>query len=213
MKNKLNVTISIMLILIFGVSFTAQAVIVANDLFDPYPPGNGKMIESNVTDGAGYFFQAQSNISSLFYEEETGSKDKLNFENCINYIDAALVNLKLAKEKILTATAAAKAATADGTKIAMLKDFDYDKLTAEKGLVKEIMLKVKAYLAAGNIPGFYQKFADGLTDMITQLQAMRETLAAGVQPDIADFWSLLNQSYYTGLFGNYGTVVGQTAIK
>ncbi|MDQ1355299.1 MAG: hypothetical protein QG657_5609, partial [Acidobacteriota bacterium] len=72
---------------------------------------------------------------------------------------------------------------------------------------------VKSYLAVGNIPGFYQKFADGLTDMITQLQAMREMLAAGAQPDIADFWSLLNQSYYIGLFGNYGTVVGQTAIK
>ncbi|MDQ1355071.1 MAG: hypothetical protein QG657_5380, partial [Acidobacteriota bacterium] len=165
MKNRLNVTISMMLILIFGVSFTAQGAIVSNDLATPYPPGNGKMIESNVTDGAAYFFQAQVNISSLFYEGEIGSKDKLNFENCINYIDAALVNLKLAKEKMLAAASSAKAATADVTKIAMLKEFDYDKLTAEKGLVKEIMLKVKAYLAAGNIPGFYQEFANGLTDM------------------------------------------------
>ncbi|MDQ1355300.1 MAG: hypothetical protein QG657_5610 [Acidobacteriota bacterium] len=213
MKNKFNVTICLMITLIFGVRFTVQAVIVANDLATPYPPGNGKMMEANVTDGAAYFFQAQVNISSLFYEGEIGSVNKLNFENCITYIDAAMVNLKLAKEKILTAAAAAKAATADGTKIAMLKDFDYDKLTVEKGMIREIMLKVKAYLAVGNIPGFYQKFADGLTDMIVKLQAMREMLAAGVQPDIADFWSLLHQSYYIGLFGNYGTVIGQTAIK
>lgn len=202
-----------MLVLICGVKFTAHVSIVANDLTDPFPPSKGKTIELNVTEGAALFFQAQINISSLFWEGETGSKDKLNFDNCINYLDAAILNLKLAKVKMLTAIATAKDATADETKINMLKNFDYDKLVMEKGLVKEIMLQVKKYLAAGNIPGFYQKFTDDLTDIINQLQAMRDKLAANNQPNIDDFWQLLNKTYYIGLFGNYGTVVGQTALK
>lgn len=211
MKSKSTTIICIIISFLLGLCNTVQGAIVANDLATPYPPG--RMMEANVTDGATFFFQAQMNISALFMEGETGSKDKLNFGNCINYIDAAMANLKLAKEKILTAATTAKASTPDETRIAMLKGFDYDRLVLEKGLVKEIMQRVKTFLAVGNIPGFYQEFANGLNDMLNHLQIMRDKLAANNPPAIDDFWSLLNRSYYTGLFGNYGTVVGQTAIK
>ncbi|HLP46897.1 MAG TPA: hypothetical protein VK469_13165 [Candidatus Kapabacteria bacterium] len=211
MKSKSTTIFSIIFVLVLGVYEIAHGAIVANDLADPYP--GGKMIEANVIDGAAFFFQAQINISALFLEGENGSKDKLNFGNCITNIDAAIGNLKLAQERMLAAAATAKTTIADENKIAILKGFDYDKLTSEKRLVKEIMQQVKLYLAQGNIPGFYQAFANGLDDMINHLQMMRDKLAANNQPTIDDFWYLLNRSYYIGLFGNYGTVVGQTALK
>jgi len=203
--------IFIVLILFFA-NIVVYAVIYGNDIVDGFPEPEAGNIESSVTEGASLFFQGMADLMNLFDEGEKGAVNEL-FPNTSNLLDSTITRFKMAKEKYALAANIGKTADKTRCNFTYLKNFDYDRFAEENGLMDEIVMDVKKYLANGDAVGFYRRIADDLDNLITRLGILKEKLTSKPAFYRDDYWQLLRQASRLMLFGNYGTMVGKTAYK
>ncbi len=184
--------------------------ISVNDIINGYPEPESSKIESFVIEGSSLFFQGMSDIMTIFDEGEKGSKDG-SFPNSLIFIDSAVKNLKMSREKYLQAIQMSNSVDKSLCNFTYLEKFDYDLLAEEKGFVVEIANEAKSYLSVGNVVGFYQKFSDNINELIKKLETLKEKICAKAALYQEDYWLILQQVSRLMLFGNYGTVMGKTA--
>ena len=212
MKQRLILTVIIILITFALGGNNVYCLIHGNDIIEGYPESEAVNIESQVIDGSSLFFQGMSAVMGLFYEGEKGSKDG-NFPNSVNLIDVAVNKLKMSREKYLGAIQMAKSVDMRLCDFTYLEKFDYEQFVEEKGLNTVIAMDVKSYLFAGNVVGFYQRIADDIDGLIKRLVALKVKLNNKLSLYQEDYWLILQQGSRLLLFGNYGTVIGKTAYN
>jgi len=196
----------------FFANIAAYAVICGNDIVDGFPEPEAGNIESSVIEGSSLFFQGMADLMNLFDDAEKGAASEL-FTNSANLIDSAIGKFKMARGKYVRAANIGKAVEKTRCSFTYLKTFDYAQFTEENGLVEEVVMDVKKYLANGDAVGFYLRIADDLGNLITRLNALKEKLNAKPAFYRDDYWQLLQQASRMMLFGNYGTMVGKTAYN
>jgi hypothetical protein len=153
-----------------------------------------------------------ADLMTLFDEAEKGAANEL-FPNSDNLIDSAIGKFKMAREKYVQAASIGKTVERTRCSFTYLKNFDYAQFAGENGLVEEVVMDVKKYLANGDAVGFYLRIADDLGNLITRLNALKEKLNAKPAFYRDDYWQLLQQASRMMLFGNYGTMAGKTAYN
>jgi hypothetical protein len=201
--------------IVFGIVLLVSAgysAISVNDICDGFPEPEAGNIESSVIEGSSLFFQGMADLMTLFDEAEKGAANEL-FTNSANLIDSAIGKFKMAREKYVRAANIGKTVGKNRCSFTYLKTFDYAQFAEENGLVEEVVMDVKKYLANGDAVGFYLRIADDLGNLITRLNALKEKLNAKPAFYRDDYWQLLQQASRMMLFGNYGTMVGKTAYN
>jgi hypothetical protein len=200
---------------VFGIVLLVSAgysAISVNDICDGFPEPEAGNIESAVIEGSSLFFQGMADLMNLFDEGEKGAANEM-FPNSTNLLDSAIGKFKLAKEKYVQAANIGKTVERTRCNFTYLKTFDYGQFAGENGLIDEIFIDVKKYLANGDAVGFYRRIADDLDNLITQLNALKEKLNSKPAFYRDDYWQLLRYASRLMLFGNYGTMVGKTAYN
>jgi hypothetical protein len=207
-----RISIILIVFILFFANIVVYGVICGNDICDGFPEPEAGNIESSVTEGASLFFQGMADLMNLLDEGERGASNEL-FPNSANLIDSAIGKFKMAKEKYVRAANMGKSVEKTRCNFTYLKNFDYSQFAEENGLIDEIVMDVKKYLANGDAVGFYLRIADDLGNLITQLNTLKEKLNSRPAFYRNDYWQLLRQASRLMLFGNYGTMVGKTAYN
>lgn len=189
-----------------------EPFVVMNDIVPVFHDGERDKIESSVIEGAVLFLQAKSYADLLLREFEKSGKQAIHYPAAFGYAEQAIGELETAKDEYMKAIAAGTRAGYVDEIIGKFKVYDYDMLSAEKGLNNDIMSSVKAYFSSGDILGAYRENVTNIEKIISILQLIKEKLAVNVTPDISLFWQLLQQFSTASLFGNYCTMTAAAVL-
>ncbi len=213
--NKKHLTLLTFLVLFLTVP-GLEAVVWVNNVCEPFPEGksNGDSgnIETLVTEGSALYFKANADIMNLCAESEITPPKDYNFARSLSLVQSALGYLKEAKAKYLQAVQMGIAAGYIQEKLDLLKTFDYDSFAAQQELNETIKNRVKGFLKNGDVTGFYQEAADQLEKLIVILKDIEKSLQNNLKPKVPVLWDLVQKLAELTLFGNYGTVMAQTAF-
>jgi hypothetical protein len=189
-----------------------MALYCANDIVPVFPDKDKGAIEHYVIEGAAAFFKAQADVMNLFSLGEMGARGPFDFSTALSLVRSAEEQLRKAKSSFIQAYDLGKSAGYVESHLSLLKDFDYDGFALREGLNEVIMNRVEAYLAKGDITGFYAQMTEDIDGMIESLTEIRGQLENDLKPKTSAMWQLLQQFSETTLFGNYGTMIGQTLL-
>lgn len=190
-----------------------EAVVWINDVCRLFPEGKSRGdIETLVTEGAALYFKANADLMNLCAESEITPTKEYDFTRALSLVQSALGYLKEAKAKYLQAVQLGIAAGYLQEELDLLKTFDYDGFAAQHELNETIKNRVKEFLKNGDVTGFYQEAADQLETLTGTLKDIEKTLQSNLKPKIETLWGLVQKLSELTLFGNYGTVMGQTAF-
>jgi hypothetical protein len=205
---------------IFLVMFTlilyisGYSFIVMNDINCSFNEGPEKiLLEDNVILGATHFLNSKSNADLLLMEYEKSGRQEFNFTLALEYVEKAIAELEISKEKYVKATEIGERLGYIETKQSWFKEFNYDTFIVENNLNREIAGIVKGYLIKGDVLGVYRHNLDNIDGILTTLSSIRDQVKIGKKPDISIFWNLLQQYSEATLFGNYSTVIGRQILS
>lgn len=191
---------------------TIDAFFWCNDIASPFDEGKSSTIENLVIEGSSLYFKANAEMMNLYAEAEIPPNVEYNDAGSLVLVQSALGYLKASKSKYLQAIQVGRAVGYVESKIDLLKTFNYDRFEVESGLNKTVANRVKGFLKNGDVIGYYQEIADELDGLMVILSDMEKSLQDRVKPSIPVFWDLLQKLSELTLFGNYGTMMGQTAL-
>jgi hypothetical protein len=190
-----------------------EAVVWINDVCRTFPEGKSRGdIETLVTEGAALYFKANADLMNLCAESEIIPTKEYDFTRALSLVQSALGYLKGAKAKYLQAVQMGIAAGYIQEELDLLKTFDYDSFAAQHELNQTIKDRVKGFLKNGDVTGFYQEAADRLETLTVTLKDIEKSLQDNLKPKVPTLWDLVQKLSQLTLFGNYGTVMGQTAF-
>lgn len=200
------------LLLIFIIAAPLGAIIWVNNICDPFPGEKAAGIENLVTEGSALYFKANADIMNLCAGLEIVPGSDYDFAGASALVKSARGYLKEARAKYLQAVQQGIAAGYVQTGVSRLKTFNYDGFSAEQELNGTVKDRVKAYLAESDVTGFYQAVADELGVLAVILEGIEKSLQSKLKPRLPEVWTLLQKLSELTLFGNYGTVMAQTAF-
>jgi hypothetical protein len=183
-----------------------------NDIASPFDEAKSGTIENLVIEGSSLYFKANAEIMNLYAEAEILPNVEYNDSKSLALVQAALEYLKESKSKYLQAIQMGTAVGYVESKINLLKTFNYDRFAVEYGLNETVKNRVKGFLKNGDVIGYYKEIADELDGLMVILTDMEKSLQDRVRPSLPVFWNLLQKLSELTLFGNYGTIMGQTAL-
>lgn len=189
-----------------------EAFFWVNDIYVGFEEDKSGDIENLVIEGSSLYFRANADIMNLYAEAEIPPDVEYNYSKSLALVQSALGYLKESRKKYLQAAQMGIAAGYVESKIDLLKAFNYDRFAAEQRLNESVKNRVKSYLKNGDVIGFYQEVADELDGLMVILTDMEKSLQDSIKPSLTVFWNLLQKLTELTLFGNYGTVMGQTAF-
>jgi hypothetical protein len=198
----------VMGLVMIGVSIVyLHAVIAFNDPVSPFRGKTSVQVGDMITDSASELLQSASEAFLFLNEVEIAGKNGLNVGAALQRVDMAAAkveqSLRLFKDII---TVGSEAGYEKG-RIGKLKDFSYGQFARDNGLSEETMNEVSAYLAKGNVLGFYRCHARNLEALLKTLNSIKTDLLAGKLSENQVLWSLLQQYNSTMMFGNYASLV------
>lgn len=210
--NKKHLTLLTFLVLFITIP-GLEAVVWINDVCRTFPEGKSSGgIETLVTEGAALYFKANADIMNLCAESEITPTKDYNFPRALSLVQSASGYLKEAKAKYLQAVQMGIAAGYIQETLDLLKTFDYDGFAAQQGLNETIKNRVKGFLKNGDVTGFYQEAANQLEMLTVILKDIEKSLQDNLKPKAPTLWNLVQKLSELTLFGNYGTVMAQTAF-
>jgi hypothetical protein len=204
---KIFLRLVICLVLI-GTSFAnLNAFWTLNDPWSPFPHGTSKQIGDMIIDGASELLQSASEAFLFMNEIELAEQNGLNCGAALQRIDLAAAKVEQALKIFNEIIAVGSEAGYDEGRIGKLKAFNYGQYASENGLSSETMTKVAAYLANGNVLGFYRRHAENLGNLLNTLNHIKDDLLVNKISENKVLWLLLQQYNNTLMFGNYASLV------
>jgi len=215
MKKKIIIVSIIVIMIMMSLSTTKiYGLLVMNDITCSFPVGSEKAgIETNVIQGSKHFLKAQTYVSSLFFEFENSTLEKLNISNSLDALNKTIVEIELAISNYTEATAIAEKIGLEETKRDMFASYDYDSLIKAYNLNNSIAETVKGYLKAFDIINLYQHNIENLKQILVTLKSIKTDLSEAKTPSITRYWLLLQQFSEANLFANYATIMGSTVLN
>ena len=199
----------LLIITILAFALSMHAFIFMNDLNCAFSESQEKiLLEENVIAGSAHFLHSKSYADLLLMEYEKPGQQAFNFTLALEYVEKAIAELEISKEKYVKAAEIGERLGYIETKQSWFKEFNYDTFILENNLNREIAGIVKSYLIKGDVLGVYRHNLDNIDGILTTLSSIRDQVKIGTKPDISSFWKLLQQYSEAALFGNYSTVIG-----
>jgi hypothetical protein len=206
MKKRL-VKLVLVLSLIGGSLAYLNAVIAFNDPVSPFPRQASAQVGDMITDSASELLQSAAEAFLFLNEVEVAEKNGLNVNAALQRVDMAAARVERSMNFFKNIIATGSEAGYEKRRIAKLRDFSYDRFARENGLSMEMMGEVSAFLARGNVLGFYRRHVRNLQTLLNTLTLIKGDLLAGRRSENQILWSLLQQYNHTMLFGNYASLV------
>ncbi|MFH2107074.1 MAG: hypothetical protein ABII93_00225 [Chrysiogenia bacterium] len=204
-KNLVKLIIGLVLI---GISIAyLNAVIAFNDPLSPFPAKTSIQVGDMITDSASELLQSASEAFLFLNEVEIAGKNGLNVGSALQRVDMAAARVEQAMNLFKNIIAVGSEAGYEKNRIGKLMDFSYGQFARDNGLSEETMNEVSAYLAKGNVLGFYRRHVRNLQKLLNTLQFIKTDLLAGKLSENQVLWSLLQQYSSTMMFGNYASLV------
>lgn len=195
-------------LVLVGISIVyLNAVMVLNDPESPFPGKTSVQVGDMITESASELLQSASEAFLFLNEVEIAGKNGLNVGSALQRVDMAAARVEQALNLFKNIIAVGSEARYEKNRIGKLKDFSYAQFARDNGLSEETMSEVSAYLAKGNVLGFYRRHARNLQKLLNTLQRIKEDLLAGKLSENQVLWSLLQQYSSTMMFGNYASLV------
>ncbi len=193
---------------LIGVSILGlDAIMVFNDPETPFPGKTSTQIGDMITDSASELLQSAADAFLFLNEVEIASRNGLNVPAALQRVDLAAARVERALLLFKNIIATGHEAGYEPRRIGKLKNFTYDRFARENGLNTETMNEISAYLAEGNVLGFYRRHAHNLQSLLDTLTVIKADLLAGRLSTNQILWSLLQQYNNTMIFGNYASMV------
>jgi hypothetical protein len=213
MKNKMEdkmikIKLLIMVLIVLG-SVQGYGLIYHNDIIDPFPDPERKLMEGYHVSGASFFLQSQS-VACLLLNEYEISSTSFDFPAATGYVKKAIFLLEAALNEYQKSKTLGIKCGVDLQKTTTLKGFDYSSITS--GMVPDIAGKVVKYFENGDILGIYQENVTNISNILESLQYIKSQLEQGKKPGVEYFWKLYQQYSEAALFGNYATIIGRSAF-
>jgi hypothetical protein len=167
-------------------------------------------IESNIIQGAGYYFNAVSGIQKLLRLAELKDSNGIDEAEFNHVLNEAIQNIQSA---ITTYDILIKKAEVTPYRQSFqeaLKDFPFDDFMIKNGLNRTIFNEVEDYLYKGDITGVLKRtYAE-----LIQIDAMLDTIKSEyiVNKDIStpNLWQINENTAQLSLFGSYTARVFNT---
>ena len=195
-------------LVLIGISIAyLNAVIAFNDPLSPFPARTSVQVGDMITDSASELLQSASEAFLFLNEVEIAGKNGLNVGSALQRVDMAAARVEQALNLFRNIIALGHEAGYEKNRIGKLMDFSYGQFARDNGLSEETMNEVSAYLAKGNVLGFYRRHARNLQKLLNTLQLIKTDLLAGKLSENQVLWSLLQQYNSTMMFGNYASLV------
>jgi len=195
-------------LVLIGISIAyLNAVMVLNDPESPFRGKTSVQVGDMITDSASELLQSASEAFLFLNEVEIAGKNGLNVGSALQRVDMAAARVEQALNLFKNIIAVGHEAGYENNRIGKLRDFSYGQFAKDNGLSEAIMGEVSAYLANGNVLGFYRRHARNLQKLLNTLQLIKTDLLAGKLSENQVLWSLLQQYSSTMMFGNYASLV------
>ncbi len=187
--------------------------ISANDVTPPFEDSGKVIIENFVTEGSKAFFKGKASIMHLLSEGEAACQGSFNAVLSLSYTYDAIVNLEKARGFYSEAHNLGKSVGYVKTRQDKLKTFNYGMLASEKGIRGPAWDRTISYMRNGDVIGFYNRMSVDIDDILSCLYSIKDKLDQGVQPDTAEYWTLLQKVSEISMFGNYATIIGHRVFE
>jgi hypothetical protein len=195
-------------LVMIGVSIVyLHAVIAFNDPVSPFRGPTSVQVGDMITDSASELLLSASEAFLFLNEVEIAGKNGLNVGAALQRVDMAAAKIEQSLRLFKNIITVGGEAGYEKTRIGKLKDFSYDQFARDNGLSEETMNEVSAYLAKGNVLGFYRRHTRNLEALLKTLNNIKTDLLAGKLSENQLLWSLLQQYNNTMMFGNYASLV------
>lgn len=189
------------------------ACIAANDVAAPFEDSGKIVIENSVTEGSKAFFKGKASIMHLLSEGESACQGTFNVASSLTFTNDAIMNLEKARGFYIEAHNMGKAVGYVKARQDKLKNLNYGLLASERGIRGPAWDRVIAFMRNGDVVGFYNRMSGDIDDILVCLYAIKDKLEQGVQPETAEYWTLLQKMSEVSMFGNYATMIGRRAFE
>ena len=160
-------------------------------------------IRELIIRGAEYFFRAHADINSLSESTERSDLYGADFFTLWWTVNSALQNMNTARYYYQELQCKANQTPYNPTVINKLNGFDYDSFQEQNGLIKDIFLEVKVYLANGDVRGSYSRTSTDFDNLVNILETIKGELEAGKVPSNNNMWKLNQDCAKVHMFGQY----------
>lgn len=162
-----------------------------------------EQIKFYIIQGAGYFLKSDSNFQLFLNIIELADINGLNYDDLKKVLNNTIYSMEFAKTSYSDLINVAEKTPYNQVIIDKLKFFDYDSFQKNKGLICDIIQKIKSFLINGNITGAYKEVYSYTVESLIYLNEIKEEIDNKLSPDVSLLW-LLNQKYSEcKLFGQY----------
>jgi len=201
----------ILLSLLFTVKI--YPIMVLNNIKEVFQDSRKDEIESCMVEGSEHFLLSNANIHLFFAEYEKSSSDIFNFEKGKKILEVAINELSSALKIYEDVLTVAKLSIYDSNDQIKLKDYNYSELIEKNLMYSSIADEVKKYLSDGDVVGLYVKNIENLKLINTTLLEINNSVTIGVKPNKNLMYRLLRLLYRATLWGNYATILGDSALR
>lgn len=198
-------------IIIFVLFFAANVFprIIANrgHVFFDDATGNGGAIRSYIEAGAGYFLSSGSDYLALLNKIEMADTSGGDYKGWAQTCSNAIANMEKAMANYLSLKQILTNTPYKPEMIGRLAAFDYDGCQKKNDLNPGVLAEVKAYLAAGDVRGLFDRILEDAAQILAALTKIKAAVDAGTTPDLPTLWQLNRQYYDTILFGQFAAEI------
>lgn len=178
----------------------------AGNAYSPLVSGSSENtggIEGDVVRGI-ILFSAEVNIKEILRMVEMQDTGEFDYVTLNAALDNALANMGGAIAAYDSLMAKASVTPYNETFISLLKAFDYDGFRDQLGLNAIIFDAVEDYSRKGDITGMFRYIHSQFWSLKEMLLNIKNTVAAGQLPELAEFWTLNERCSGLSTFGSYG---------
>jgi hypothetical protein len=202
------------IVFVLFISTSGYSRIIANRghvFFDETAVGSGA-IQSYIETGAGYFLSSGSDFLALLSKVELadnsdGSGCNIDCKDWAQTCANAMANMEKASANYLKLKQILTDSPYIPNMIVRLSTFDYDGYLNKNGLNRGVFEEVRAYCAAGNVRGIFDRMGTAAANILAELTKIKAAIDAGIMPGLPTLWRLNQEYNETILFGQYAAEI------
>jgi hypothetical protein len=160
-------------------------------------------IESNIVQGAGYYFNAVSGIQKLLRSVELKNTNGIDEAEFNQVLDDAIKDIKSAISTYDKLIKKAEVTPYRQSFQEALKDFSYDDFMVQNDLNRTIFNEVEDYLYKGDITGVFKRTYAKLVQIDAMLNTVKNEFTLNKVVSTPILWQLNETTAQLSLFGSY----------
>ncbi|MGE5342077.1 MAG: hypothetical protein ACM3SY_11430 [Candidatus Omnitrophota bacterium] len=188
--------------IVFFLPVTGFGAFIGNPMIQSYDSKSTGFQNLNtlIAKGASYFLKSNADYLLLTQRYEQNPADVAGLQEVLSN---TIENLKGAAAIYNDINTLTLQVPYNPSVISQLVAFDYTGFQKEKGLVGDILLKVKSFLVKGDVNGSWIEMSNRMNQLLNLLYLVKLDLDKGITPDVFKLWDINHKYMELMLFGQY----------